>query len=134
MCVPAESSATSLQSNDTGQPFSTGAPVVSVAQSPMSLKRSSPSTPSMPAKRSAILRCWGLRILTQKKPAWPIGSCAEAVLLTQTRSCGGSAETEQTAVAVNPPRCWRWRVVIRVTLAARWRMPFLKAAASMLMI
>src|SRR5262245_65712520 len=72
-------------------------------------------------------------MLTQKKPASPIGSWALAVLFTQTRICGGSAETEQTAVAVNPPRRSRWRVVIRVTLAARWRMPLLKAAASMLM-
>ncbi len=67
-------------------------------------------------------------MLTQKKPASPIGSWAEAVLLTQTRSCGGSADTEQTAVAVSPPRNSRCRVVISVTLAARWRMPFLKAA------
>ena len=72
-------------------------------------------------------------MLTQKKPASPIGSWALAVLLTHTRICGGSAETEHTAVAVSPPRSSRWRVVIRVTLAARWRMPFLKAAASMLM-
>ena len=58
---------------------------------------------------------------------------ARPILLTQIRICGGSAETEQTAVAVSPPRRSRWRVVIRVTLAARWRMPFLKAAASILM-
>ena len=45
----------------------------------------------------------------------------------------GEAETEQTAVAVSPPRRSRWRVVIRVTLAARWRMPLLKAVASTLM-
>src|SRR4029450_5605442 len=67
--VPAATSVTSLQSNDTGQPFSTGAPVVSVDHSPMSTKRSSPSTPSMPAKRSAILRGSGARVLTQEEAA-----------------------------------------------------------------
>src|SRR5260370_12479330 len=87
----------------------------------------------MRARRAAILGWWGESMLPQKKPASPIGSWALAVLLTHTRIWGGSAETEQTAVAVNPPRSSRWRVVIRVTLAARWRMPFLKAAASILM-
>ena len=41
-------------------------------------------------------------------------------------SCGGSAETEHTAVAVSPARRPSWAVVISVTPEASWRMPWMK--------
>jgi hypothetical protein len=87
-------------------------------------------TPVRPAKRSARAR-WPApsrqtaRMRLARKRSW-----ASASRLTQARSCGGSAEAEQTAVAVRPARTPPAAVVTSVTPAASWRMPATNWAGS----
>src|SRR5689334_16096773 len=125
--LPASIRSRRRHSNQAVASASTGAPAGPVAQLPWA-KRSSPE--GSQAKRSARARCSGFRMLTAKIPAWRISSSGLAARLMQQRSWGGSAETEQRAVAVSPLRPARPRTVTTVTVAASLRITALKASAS----
>lgn len=127
VCVPASWAVTIRQSKLTRASSRIGEPVTSVVQRPAP-KRASPSMPVRPAKRSAI-SCWPAE--SRLTARWPVASrsrCASASRLTQARSCGGSAETEQTAVAVRPAFVPSPAVVTNVTPAASCRMPAVNRA------
>ena len=119
LCVPATICWAMTQSRFAKASSRAGAPVVSSDQLPRS-KRSDRSAPSMPANRLATSSWPRARTFKQNPPALTMRSCAPAWLLAQISSCGGSAETEQAAVAVNPfcsPLSLS-RAVMTLTLAA----------------
>jgi hypothetical protein len=65
--------------------------------------------------------------LIAKLPLSAMIASADALRLMQASMVGGSAETEQTAVAVSPLRMSPIRLVTIATDEATWRMPILKS-------
>jgi hypothetical protein len=71
------------------------------------------------------------RTFTANTPASPITPCDRVSRCTQISNTGGSAETAHTAVAVMPARSpAEVSEVTMQTPPARWRMPALKEAGS----
>ena len=125
--LPASTFFEIVQSNPASASLRMGAPVAITVQVPRS-NRSSRSVLSMPANLRAMSSCSLARMFTPNDPASRISSCAPASWFTQINSRGGSAETEQVAVAVSPSLAPLWAAVITVTPAANCRIPALKSS------
>src|SRR5690242_2752617 len=97
--VPWASVFTTWQSNETSESMSTGEPVARRVQL-RDLKRASPLEPPLKVVESS--QSSARSTFTQNTFPLATALCVPASLLMQTRTVGGSAVAEHTAVAVMP--------------------------------